>query len=67
MNDEGLVLGVEHITDLYNLGIYNISKSHSDLIKQNKIILLNQDGRQGEEYYKPYNCIHVGAGKFKMI
>jgi protein-L-isoaspartate(D-aspartate) O-methyltransferase len=42
----------------------NISKSHENLIQNKSIILVLGDGRKGCEEYGPYNCIHVGAGKF---
>lgn len=61
MDDEGLVVGIEHIPQLYELGVKNISKNHSNLIKDKKIILLESDGRLGALDYAPYNCIHVGA------
>ena len=61
MEDKGTVVGIEHIGELYKKGIENISKSHSDLIKEGKIILKEGDGRKGFSEYAPYNCIHVGA------
>ncbi len=62
MNDEGLSVGIEHITQLYELGLRNISKNHLDLIKDKKIILVEGDGRYGYIPHAPYDCIHVGAG-----
>ena len=64
MDDEGIVVGIEHIEELYKKGVENISKSHSGLVKNNIIILVNGDGRLGYSEYEPYNCIHVGAGIF---
>jgi protein-L-isoaspartate(D-aspartate) O-methyltransferase len=61
MNDQGLVVGIEHITQLYEKGLENIKKSHMDLITSGAIVLVNGDGRMGYEKYQPYNCIHVGA------
>jgi protein-L-isoaspartate(D-aspartate) O-methyltransferase len=63
MNDEGTVIGIEHIKGLYEKGLHNIEKSHSELLKSDKIILKLGDGRNGCPDYAPYNCIHVGAGK----
>ena len=60
-NDTGTVVGVEHITQLYNFGIQNIEKFNSDLIKKGKIIMVQGDGRQGCKEYGPYKAIHVGA------
>jgi protein-L-isoaspartate(D-aspartate) O-methyltransferase len=62
MDDKGTVVGIEHIKQLYKLGIENISKSHSNLINEKIIILINGDGRLGCNELKQYNCIHVGAG-----
>ena len=62
MDDDGTVVGIEHIKELYYKGFSNISKSHSNLIKNKKIILAHGDGRLGCKEYAPYNCIHVGAG-----
>ena len=61
MNDKGKVIGIEHIKDLYNWGIDNMNKNHSDLIKNKKIELVLGDGRQGYRNKAPYKCIHVGA------
>jgi protein-L-isoaspartate(D-aspartate) O-methyltransferase len=62
MNDEGTVIGVEHISSLVKHSIENINKNHSDLIKNNKIFVIDADARKGFPQYAPYNCIHVGAG-----
>ena len=55
------VIGIEHIKDLYNWGIDNMNKNHSDLIESKKIELVLGDGRQGYKNKAPYKCIHVGA------
>jgi protein-L-isoaspartate(D-aspartate) O-methyltransferase len=61
MNDKGLVVGIEHISQLYQLGIKNISKSHLNLLDSGKIEILEGDGRLGYINKSPYDCIHVGA------
>lgn len=61
MNDSGIVVGIEHIDKLYNIGAKNISKHHQKLIDEKKIILIKGDGRLGYKQYAPYKCIHVGA------
>jgi protein-L-isoaspartate(D-aspartate) O-methyltransferase len=66
MDDEGLVVGLEHIPELFLKGTENISKMHQDLIKQGKIILKEGDGRKGMEEYSPFDCIHVGAACEKV-
>ncbi len=63
MNDQGLVIGIEHIPELYEKSIKNISKNHKNLLDEKKIVLVNGDGRKGYKEYAPYNCIHVGAGR----
>lgn len=66
MDDKGIVVGIEHIGQLYQRGLENLSKSHSDLIKEGKIILKEGDGRKGCPEYGPFNCIHVGAAAEKI-
>ena len=66
INDTGVVVGVEHIDQLYNKSIENISKHHSNLLKEKKIILLNKDGRIGLKEYAPFKVIHVGAAAEKI-
>ena len=61
MNDKGTVIGIEHIKDLYDWGINNISKHHKDLIEDKKLELVCGDGRLGYKNKAPYKCIHVGA------
>jgi protein-L-isoaspartate(D-aspartate) O-methyltransferase len=61
MNDSGIVVGVEHIPQLYKLSLDNINKHHSNLLKEGKVILKNSDGRLGCKDYAPYKAIHVGA------
>lgn len=61
MNDTGVVVGIEHISGLFEIGQKNINKNHSDLVKQGKIVLVNGDGRKGYKDKAPYNAIHVGA------
>ena len=61
INDTGVVVGIEHIKSLYEKSIENISKHHSNLIENKKIILLNEDGRKGIKQYAPFKVIHVGA------
>ena len=60
-NDTGTVVGIEHIPELYDFGLQNIKKHHSQLIQDGKIILLNRDGRKGYKKDEFYNVIHVGA------
>ena len=61
INDSGKVVGVEHIKQLYDMSIKNICKHHENLLKEQKVILDNCDGRMGYKKYAPYKAIHVGA------
>ena len=65
-NDTGLVVGVEHMPELYNLGIQNVKKHHSNLLTNKKIIFVNEDGRSGCKKYGPYKAIHVGAASEEL-
>jgi len=62
MGDSGIVAGIEHIPELVEISIKNISKSNRKLLDDKKIILEVGDGRKGFKDYAPYNAIHVGAG-----
>jgi len=61
VGEEGKVIGIEHIKELVNLSIKNISKSHANLFKSKQLQIINGDGRKGYNDEGPYDCIHVGA------
>ena len=61
MNDKGCVIGIEHMPELYDFGIKNISKHHKQLIDDKKIILKLGEGRTYFKEVKCFQCIHVGA------
>eukprot|EP01083_Nonionella_stella_P281875 959341_1 len=63
VGDKGKVVGIEHIKELLDLSMKNLSKSHSNLLKSKNVLLINGDGRKGyaNPDYAPYDCIHVGA------
>ena len=61
MNDQGVVVGIEHMKELYDFGIKNISKNHKNLIDNKMIKLILGDGRLGCKSEAPFDCIHVGA------
>jgi len=67
MEDKGVVVGIDHIPELVNLSITNISKSHKKLIDEKKIILDVGDGRLGYKSEAPFDVINVGAGRYLMI
>ena len=64
--DQGIVVGIEHIPELYLKGKINIEKHHKRLLDEKKIILLNCDGRNGYKELGPYQLIHVGAAAEKI-
>ena len=64
--DTGQVVGVEHIPELYEFGIQNVKKHHSNLIESGKIIFVNADGRKGYKKYGPYKVIHAGAASEEL-
>ena len=66
INDQGIVVGIEHIPELYLKGKRNIEKHHKRLLDEKKIILLNCDGRNGYKELGPYQLIHVGAAAEKI-
>ena len=66
INDSGVVVGIEHIDALYKKSIENISKHHSNLLANKKVILTNEDGRKGFKQYAPFKIIHVGAAAEKI-
>ena len=61
MNDQGSVIGIEHIEELCNFGVNNILKHHKNLLDTKKIELIHGDGRKGCKEKAPFDCIHVGA------
>ncbi len=61
MNDQGLVVGIEHIKELAELSVTNISKSNKELLEKGIIKIFEGDGRLGVKDYAPYNAINVGA------
>ena len=67
MNGEGKVYGVEHMKSLVELSLTNIKKSHGELLHNGSVGIIEADGRNGLAKYAPYNCIHVGAGKFNVF
>jgi protein-L-isoaspartate(D-aspartate) O-methyltransferase len=66
IDDEGIVVGIEHIPELFLKGKRNIQKHHKNLLDDKKIILLNLDGRNGYKELGPYQLIHVGAAAEKI-
>ena len=63
MNKPGAIAyGIEHISELVKFSKQNINKHHEDFLKSGKVVIVEGDGRFGLDSFKPYDCIHVGAG-----
>jgi protein-L-isoaspartate(D-aspartate) O-methyltransferase len=62
-NGTGLVLGIDHLTDLTNLATANLNKSFSAELKDGKIKVITADGRLGAPESKlpegGWDAIHV--------
>jgi protein-L-isoaspartate(D-aspartate) O-methyltransferase len=61
INDNGKVIGVEHIKEIHDRSIECIKKNHKNLLENESIVLVCDDGRKGYKKYAPYKVIHVGA------
>ena len=57
----GVVYGIEHIDQLHEWSIANISKNHKHLLEEGKLVMHLGDGRAGLPKYGPFTAIHVGA------
>ncbi|XP_010533504.1 PREDICTED: protein-L-isoaspartate O-methyltransferase 1-like isoform X2 [Tarenaya hassleriana] len=59
---EGRAVGVEHISELVDVSVKNISKSAvAPLLKKGSLSVHAGDGRKGWPNFAPYDAIHVGA------
>ena len=57
----GLVVGIEHISQLVELSVKNINKNHRNLFDDGVLRIVLGDGRTGYPECGPYDAIHVGA------
>ncbi len=57
----GKVIGIEHIPELVQLSIKNISKNGRSLLDDGILEIVLGDGRLGYPQGGPYDAIHVGA------
>lgn len=58
---DGKAIGVEHIPQLVDLSIKNISKNARSLLDDGTLEIVLSDGRLGYPQGGPYDAIHVGA------
>ena len=65
MGESGLSVGIEHIGELVNKSIENVSNDDPSLIESGRVVLKKGDGRLGYDpegrKYELYDAIHVGA------
>ncbi|CAO1361205.1 unnamed protein product [Diamesa serratosioi] len=54
-------IGIEHHPKLVEFAIGNINSDDPSLLESGKIIIIQGDGRLGDENHAPYDAIHVGA------
>ncbi|CAF3367655.1 unnamed protein product [Rotaria sp. Silwood1] len=57
----GKAIGIEHIPELVELSIKNISKNARSLLDDKTLEIVVGDGRLGYPQGGPYDAIHVGA------
>ncbi|CAF0804981.1 unnamed protein product [Rotaria sordida] len=57
----GKVIGIEHIPELVESSIKNISKNARSLLDDGTLEIATGDGRLGHPQGGPYDAIHVGA------
>ena len=55
------MIGIEHIPELVESSIENLSTSYSSALASSDIQVICGDGRLGYPAFAPYNAIHVGA------
>ncbi|CDW91456.1 protein-l-isoaspartate(d-aspartate) o-methyltransferase-like [Stylonychia lemnae] len=61
MDNQGYVVGIDHIDGLVHQSVLNLKKSYQKELDEQRIVMLTGDGRLGCPEYAPYNAIHVGA------
>lgn len=61
MGAKGRAIGIDHIPELVQQSITNVKKHNEELLKSNRMKLIDGDGREGYVSEAPYNAIHVGA------
>lgn len=67
VGEKGLVVGVEHIPELVERSIDAIKQTPAgELMDKGRIIVLEADGKLGNEEGAPYDCIHVGAAAAEL-
>ncbi|CAL8316285.1 unnamed protein product [Boreogadus saida] len=57
----GKVIGIDHIKELVDDSVNNLTKDDPSLISSGRVKLMVGDGRMGHEQEAPFDAIHVGA------
>lgn len=57
----GRVVGIDHIRQLVNMSVANISRDKPGLVESQVVKMVTGDGRRGYDCDAPYDAIHVGA------
>lgn len=60
-SNTGLVVGIEHHPKLVEMSIANLNSDEPSFLSENKVKIVQGDGRLGVEDSAPYDAIHVGA------
>lgn len=63
MIGKGRVYGVDHIEEIINQAMENITKSQPEVVNNPELLLqmVHRDGRNGLPEFAPYNVIHIGG------
>ncbi|XP_012265410.1 protein-L-isoaspartate(D-aspartate) O-methyltransferase isoform X1 [Athalia rosae] len=61
LGPQGLAIGIDHIPELKEAAVKNITKDNPDLLESGRVKLVVGDGRLGYPEGGPYDAIHVGA------
>ncbi len=60
------VVGVEHIPELCDFSVDNLSRSYQKQLDSREIEIVCADGRKGYSQFAPYQVIHVGAAAWPI-
>jgi protein-L-isoaspartate(D-aspartate) O-methyltransferase len=60
-SSKGFVVGIEHHPKLVEFAIGNINSDDPKLLSDERLKIIQGDGRMGCEEFAPYDAIHVGA------
>ncbi|KAG5668425.1 hypothetical protein PVAND_016365 [Polypedilum vanderplanki] len=61
VKNSGKVISIEHQPKMADFAIKNLNSDDPNLIGEDKVRIVQGDGRKGYTQYAPYDVIHVGA------